>query len=81
MNINLKKGYKKHNEDDLMKLYSQIGKAVNRMKGVKSVEVVFEGTINEVKYDIGMARKGNGITVYNRAEELKMDIDKGRVKK
>ena len=87
VNINLKKGYKKHNEDDLMKLYSQIGKAVNRMKGVKSVEVVFEGTINEVKYDIGMARKGNGITVYNRAEEENGDYknvahidNKGKIK-
>ena len=87
VNINLKKGYKKHNEDDLMKLYSQLGKAVNRMKGVKSVEVVFEGTINEVKYDIGMARKGNGITVYNRAEEENGDYknvahidNKGKIK-
>lgn len=26
-------------------------------------------SVNEAKYDIGMARKGNGITVYNRAEE------------
>ena len=87
VNINLKKGYKKHNEDDLMKLYSQIGKAVNRMKGVKSVEVVFEGTINEVKYDIGMGRKGNGLTVYNRAEEENGDYknvahidNKGKIK-
>jgi hypothetical protein len=30
-------------------------------------------SINEAKYDIGMARKGNGITVYNRAEEEKGD--------
>jgi hypothetical protein len=28
-----------------------------------------ESVVNEAKYDIGMARKGNGITVYNRAEE------------
>jgi hypothetical protein len=28
-----------------------------------------ESVMNEAKYDIGMARKGNGITVYNRAEE------------
>ena len=26
-------------------------------------------SVNEAKYDIGMARKGNGITIYNRAEE------------
>lgn len=33
--------------------------------------VIVEGStsVNEGKYDIGMARKGNGITVYNRAEE------------
>ena len=30
---------------------------------------VSEAVVNEAKYDIGMARKGNGITVYNRAEE------------
>jgi hypothetical protein len=30
---------------------------------------VSESVVNEAKYDIGMARKGNGITVYNRAEE------------
>ena len=32
-------------------------------------ESVEESVVNEAKYDIGMARKGNGITVYNRAEE------------
>jgi len=32
-----------------------------------------ESVVNEAKYDIGMARKGNGITVYNRAEEEKGD--------
>lgn len=34
---------------------------------------VSEAVVNEAKYDIGMARKGNGITVYNRAEEEKGD--------
>jgi hypothetical protein len=29
----------------------------------------YSESLNEAKYDIGMARKGNGITVYNRAEE------------
>ena len=43
VNINLKKGYKRYNEDELSKLYSALGKAIHRMKGVKSVEVVFEG--------------------------------------
>jgi hypothetical protein len=43
--------------------------------------------VNEAKYDIGMARKGNGLTVYNKAEEENGDyknvahIDsKGKVK-
>ena len=46
-----------------------------------------ENSINEAKYDIGMARKGNGITVYNKAEEENGDyknvahIDgKGKIK-
>ena len=30
---------------------------------------VSEAVVNEAKYDIGMARLGNGITVYNRSEE------------
>ena len=30
---------------------------------------VDESIVNEAKYDIGMARKGNGLTIYNRAEE------------
>jgi len=29
----------------------------------------YSESLNEAKYDIGMARKGNGITVYNKAEE------------
>ena len=33
------------------------------------VKAIIESVMNEAKYDIGMARKGNGITVYNRAEE------------
>lgn len=44
-------------------------------------------SLNEAKYDIGMARKGNGITVYNKAEEESGDyknvahIDsKGKIK-
>ena len=28
------------------------------------------------KYDIGMARKGNGLTIYNRAEEVNGDYKK-----
>ena len=43
--------------------------------------------MNEAKYDIGMARKGNGLTVYNKAEEEKGDYknvahidNKGKIK-
>ena len=44
-------------------------------------------SINEAKYDIGMARKGNGLTVYNKAEEENGDYknvahidNKGKIK-
>lgn len=60
---------------------------INTPKGkvtgdIKDVQVLYqdnvntsvkESVVNEAKYDIGMARKGNGITVYNRAEEEKGD--------
>lgn len=46
-----------------------------------------ESVMNEAKYDIGMARKGNGITIYNKAEEENGDYknvahidNKGNVK-
>jgi len=46
-----------------------------------------ESVVNEAKYDIGMARKGNGITIYNKAEEENGDYknvahidNKGKVK-
>ena len=48
---------------------------------------VDESVMNEAKYDIGMARKGNGITIYNKAEEENGDYknvahidNKGKVK-
>lgn len=39
-----------------------------KLKDTKAAEKLFKESVNEA-YDIGMARKGNGITVYNRAEE------------
>jgi hypothetical protein len=46
---------------------------INKMnvirKKLKLKPLTTESVVNEAKYDIGMARKGNGITVYNRAEE------------
>ena len=57
------------------------------LKKKKAVLSMSESIVNEAKYDIGMARKGNGITIYNKAEEEKGDyknvahIDsKGKVK-
>ena len=48
---------------------------------------LYSESLNEAKYDIGMARKGNGITVYNKAEEEGGDYknvahidNKGKVK-
>lgn len=81
VNINLKKGYKKHNEDDLMKLYSQLGKAVNRMKGVKSVEVVFEGVVNEEKYTVINPTNGNPMGFGSKAQAVGMAKKKGGSKK
>ena len=53
----------------------------------KMSELYFESVVNEAKYDIGMARKGNGLTVYNKAEEEKGDYknvahidNKGKIK-
>jgi len=46
-----------------------------------------ESVVNEAKYDIGMARKGNGLTIYNKAEEENGDYknvahidNKGKIK-
>jgi hypothetical protein len=45
-NINLKKGYKHHDEDELYDLYDKLGKLVKTLK-VKDVTLVFE-SVNEV---------------------------------
>jgi hypothetical protein len=50
---------------NLIKVYKQMGG-----KNIK------ESVVNEAKYDIGMGRLGNGITVYNRAEEEDGDYKK-----
>ena len=63
-------------------------KLQDKMSGFYFDDEMFgESIVNEAKYDIGMARKGNGITIYNKAEEEKGDyknvahIDsKGKVK-
>ena len=85
--IEIKKGEAKD-------LYNAKLLAIKKLKVPKSkVGLMFikpavdESVVNEAKYDIGMARKGNGITIYNKAEEEKGDyknvahIDsKGKVK-
>jgi hypothetical protein len=45
---------------------------INKMNTIRkklNLKPLKNESVNEGKYDIGMARKGNGITVYNRAEE------------
>jgi hypothetical protein len=51
------------------------------------MESIKESVVNEAKYDIGMARKGNGLTIYNKAEEENGDYknvalidNKGKIK-
>ena len=48
-NINLKKGYKHHTEDELEKLYTKIGELVKDDLKVKDVTVVFESSVNEAE--------------------------------
>ena len=57
-------------EGDHMELRNNA--TIKQLKKVHGSELG-ESAVNEAKYDIGMARKGNGITVYNRAEEEKGD--------
>jgi len=57
------------------------------LKKKKAILSMSESVMNEAKYDIGMARKGNGLTVYNKAEEENGDYknvahidNKGKIK-
>lgn len=59
----------------------------DREVGSTAIGLMESMKMNEAKYDIGMARKGNGITVYNRAEEENGDYknvahidNKGKIK-
>jgi len=47
----------------------------NNHKDIKLIESALIESVNEA-YDIGMARKGNGIVVYNKAEEENNDYKK-----
>jgi len=57
-----------------------------RVVGTTAIGLM-EGMVAEVTYDLGMARKGNGLTIYNKAEEEKGDYkniahvdNKGKIK-
>jgi len=59
----------------------------DREVGSTAIGLMESMKMNEAKYDIGMARKGNGLTVYNKAEEENGDYknvahidNKGKIK-
>jgi len=59
----------------------------DREVGSTAIGLMESMKMNEAKYDIGMARKGNGLTVYNKAEEEAGDYknvahidNKGKIK-
>ena len=61
--------------------------AGDRVVGDMVIGLMESMKMNEAKYDIGMARKGNGITIYNKAEEENGDYknvalidNKGKIK-
>ena len=51
---------------DLEDLMNNKSKPIVKKRLMKQLK---ESNLREAKYDIGMARKGNGITVYNKADE------------
>ena len=78
---------KKGKLKDRMDLVSAIAGKPNNPIQKKMIKMFGESVVNEAKYDIGMARKGNGITIYNKAEEENGDYknvahidNKGKVK-
>ena len=59
----------------------------DREVGSTAIGLMESMKMNEAKYDIGMARKGNGLTIYNKAEEENGDYknvahidNKGKIK-
>ena len=71
----------------IVKAAMKMAKKYKKRLTTESKSMKLTSIMNEAKYDIGMARKGNGLTVYNKAEEEKGDyknvahIDsKGKVK-
>ena len=49
-------------------LNNKYADGAERVVGTTAIGLM-EGMVTEAKYDIGMARKGNGLTIYNKAEE------------
>lgn len=48
-------------------------KSLSKKTFLEIKKIQSEPVVKKTKYDIGMARKGNGTTVYNRAEEERGD--------
>ncbi len=68
-------------------LNNKYADGAERVVGTTAIGLMEGMSMNEAKYDIGMARKGNGLTVYNKAEEEKGDYknvahidNKGKIK-
>ena len=71
----------------IVKAAMKMAKKYKKRLTTESKSMKLTSIMNEAKYDIGMARKGNGLTVYNKAEEENGDyknvahIDsKGKIK-
>lgn len=72
-NINLKKGYKHHSEDELEKLYTKLGELVKDDLKVKDITVVFESVVTEARAVKRFDKKLiNHRTQPHQAEGLKM---------
>ena len=68
-------------------LNNKYADGAERVVGDTAIGLMEGMSMNEAKYDIGMARKGNGLTVYNKAEEENGDYknvahidNKGKIK-
>ena len=66
-NINLKNGYKNHNEEELTKLYNKIGELLKDELSVKDVTVVFESKVNEAEIKSDDEFKEYAMTVLKKA--------------
>ena len=71
----------------IVKAAMKMAKKYKKRLTTESNSMKLTSIMNEAKYDIGMARKGNGLTVYNKAEEENGDYknvahidNKGKIK-